>query len=39
MAMSEAMRSLLPTIDVFGMPMDLGWIVIPAMLLVVLTIA
>lgn len=37
--MSEAMRNLLPTVDVLGMPVDLGWLAIPAVLLLLFTIA
>lgn len=38
-AMSEAMRNLLPTVDVLGMPVDLGWLAVPAVLLLLFTIA
>lgn len=38
-AMSEAMRNLLPTVEVFGMPFDLGWLALPAVLLLVFAAA
>lgn len=33
------MRNFLPTVDVFGMPVDLGWLAIPAMFLLLYTIS
>lgn len=33
------MRNLLPTVDAFGMPVDLGWLAIPAIFLLLFTIA
>lgn len=38
-AMSEAMRSLVPTVDIFGMPVDLGWLAIPAMFFLLFTLS
>lgn len=38
-AMSESMRNLLPTVDVFGTPVDLSWLAVPALFLLLFAIA